>query len=31
MPESVPDAYVGVWKRALLRTPEFEDTTSTVF
>jgi hypothetical protein len=28
---SVPDAYLGVWKRALLRTPEFEDTTSTVF
>lgn len=30
MSESVPDAYLGVWKRALLRTPEFEDTTSTV-
>lgn len=27
----VPDACLGVWKRALLRTPDFEDTTSTVF
>lgn len=27
----VPDAYLGVWKRALLRTAQFEDTTSTVF
>jgi hypothetical protein len=31
MPVSIPDAYLGVWKRALLRTPEFEDTTTTVF
>lgn len=28
---SVPDACLGVWKRALLRTPQSEDTTSTVF
>lgn len=27
----VPDACLGVWKRALLRTPQFEDTTSAVF
>lgn len=27
----VPDAFVGVWKRKLLRTPEFEDTVSTVY
>ena len=28
---AVPVEYVGVWKRALLRTPQFEDTTSQVF
>ena len=28
---TVPDAYLGVWKRTLLRTPDFEDTTSEVY
>ena len=28
---NVPDAYLGVWKRKLLRTPEFEDTASSVY
>lgn len=28
---TVPDAYLGVWKRTLLRTPTIEDTTSTVY
>ncbi|MEI7969278.1 MAG: hypothetical protein WCJ69_09850 [Betaproteobacteria bacterium] len=28
---SVPDTCLGVWRRALLRTPESEDTTSQVF
>lgn len=28
---AVPDAFLGVWKRTLLRTPRVEDTTSTVF
>jgi hypothetical protein len=28
---TVPEAYLGVWKRKLLRTPEFEDTASTVY
>ena len=28
---SVPDAFLGVWKRTLLRTSRIEDTTSTVF
>jgi hypothetical protein len=27
----VPPAYIGVWKRTLLRTPKFEDTTTRVF
>jgi len=27
----VPDAYLGVWRRTLLRTPQLEDTTSAVF
>jgi hypothetical protein len=31
MPSSIPSAYLGVWKRKLLRTPEFEDTASTVY
>lgn len=28
---SVPDQYLGVWKRTLLRTPDFEDITSRVY
>ena len=28
---SVPDQYLGVWKRTLLRTPDFEDMTSRVY
>lgn len=28
---AVPDAYIGVWKRTLLRTPTVEDTTSHVY
>jgi len=28
---AVPDVYIGVWKRTLLRTPKIEDTTSRVF
>lgn len=31
MSEPVPDAFLGVWKRTLWRTPESEDTTSAVF
>jgi len=27
----MPEAFLGVWKRKLLRTPEFEDTASTVY
>lgn len=27
----VPDAYLGVWKRKLLRTPDIEDTASSVY
>ena len=27
----VPDAYLGVWQRLLLRTPKFEDTTTQVY
>jgi hypothetical protein len=29
--EPVPPEYIGVWKRTLLRTPRFEDTTSRVY
>lgn len=28
---NVPDAYLGVWQRLLLRTPQLEDTTSEVY
>jgi hypothetical protein len=28
---TVPPAYIGVWRRTLLRTPDLEDTTSTVY
>jgi len=31
MPPAVPQACRGVWKRKLLRTPEFEDSSSTVY
>jgi len=31
MPPAVPQAFRGVWKRKLLRTPAFEDTSSTVY
>lgn len=31
MTAAVPDPYLGVWHRRLLRTPERDDTTSTVF
>ena len=31
MTTRVPDAFIGVWKRKLLRTPEFEDTVSTAY
>ena len=27
----VPEAYLGVWQRLLLRTPQFEDTTTQVY
>lgn len=31
MRAAVPDAYLGVWRRRLLRTPERDDTTTAVF
>lgn len=31
MTRAVPDAFLGVWKRTLLRTPAGDDTTSTVY
>lgn len=31
MTHPVPDAFLGVWKRTLLRTPASDDTTSTVY